>query len=257
PGPNDPNAAGNQRKNLVQSLDASLKRLKLDYIDVYWVHVWDFSTPVEEVMRTLDDAVRAGKILYIGLSDAPAWVAARSNTMAELRGWTPYVAMQLEYSLVERGIEREHFPMCRDLDMAITAWSPLSSGILSGKYTRGSDEMKRLDTMPFHEQNEHKLAVARVVDQVADELGVSSARVALAWVHERGTIPIIGARTLAQLQDNLASLHLALDMEHLAALEEVSAIKPGHPYDFLNKEMVRALSSGGMADFIDNHHDCR
>ncbi len=129
PGPNDPNAAGNQRKNLTQSLEASLKRLNLDYIDVYWVHVWDFTTPVDEVMRALDDAVRAGKILYIGLSDAPAWVTARSNTMAELRGWTQYVAMQLEYSLVARGIEREHFPMCRDLDMAITAWSPLVSGV--------------------------------------------------------------------------------------------------------------------------------
>jgi aryl-alcohol dehydrogenase-like predicted oxidoreductase len=257
PGPNDPNAAGNQRKNLVQSLDASLKRLNLDYIDLYWVHVWDFTTPVEEVMRTLDDAVRAGKILYIGLSDAPAWVAARSNTLAELRGWTRYVAMQLEYSLVERGIEREHFPMCRDMDLAITAWSPLASGLLSGKYTRGGDEPKRLDTLPFKDQNEHLLAVARVVDQVADELGVSSAQVALAWVRERGTIPIIGARTLAQLQDNLESLHLPLGMEHLAALEEVSAIAPGHPYDFLDRDMIRAIATGGMHDFIDNHHDCR
>ena len=208
-------------------------------------------------MRALDDAVRAGKILYIGLSDAPAWVTARSNTMAELRGWTQYVAMQLEYSLVARGIEREHFPMCRDLDLAITAWSPLASGILSGKYTRGGDDKKRLDTIAFHDQDEHKLAVARVVDQVADELGVSSAQVALAWVRERGTIPILGARTLAQLQDNLASLHLNLDMEHLAALEEISAIKPGHPYDFLDKDIVRALVSGGMFDHIDNHHDCR
>jgi aryl-alcohol dehydrogenase-like predicted oxidoreductase len=257
PGPNDPNAAGNQRKNLTQSLDASLKRLNLDYIDVYWVHMWDFTTPVDEVMRALDDAVSAGKILYTGLSDAPAWVAARSNTLAEWRGWTRYVALQLEYSLVERGIEREHFPMGRDMDIAITAWSPLASGILSGKYTRGGDGQKRLDTIPFHERDDHKMAVARVVDQVADEMGVSSAQVALAWVRQRGTIPIIGARTLAQLNDNLASLHLSLDIEHLAALEEVSAIKPGHPYDFLDKDLVKALSSGGMSEFIDNHHDCR
>ena len=118
-------------------------------------------------------------------------------------------------------------------------------------------QVKRLDTLAFKDVDEPQLAIARVVDQVADEMGVSSAQVALAWVRERGTIPIIGARTLAQLQDNLESLHLSLDMEHLAALEEASAINPGHPYDFLDKDMVRALSSGGMSDFIDNHHDCR
>ena len=257
PGPNDPNAAGNQRKNLVQSLDASLKRLNIDYIDVYWVHLWDYTMPIEEVMRSLDDAVRAGKILYTGLSDAPAWVAARSNTLAELRGWTQYVAMQLEYSLLERGIEREHFPMCREMDIAIAAWSPLAAGILSGKYTRGGNEQKRMDTLPFKEKDEQMLAVARVVDQVADEVGVSSAQVSLAWVRERGTIPILGARTLAQLQDNLGSLNLNLSKEHLAALEQASAIKPGHPYDLLGKETIRAMASGGMPDLIDNHHDCR
>ena len=257
PGAGDANAAGNQRKNLVQSLDASLKRMNIDYIDVYWMHNWDFTTPVDEAMRALDDAVRAGKILYIGLSDAPAWVCARANAIAELRGWTQFVSMQLEYSLTERGIEREHFPLCKATDMAITAWSPLASGILSGKYTRGGNEAKRLDTIPFHDADDKKLDIARVVDSVADEIGTSSAQVALAWVRQRGTIPILGARTLPQLEDNLASLNVVLDDAQLASLEDVSGIAYGHPYDFFDKPLVQALTTGGMGDLIDNHRDPR
>ncbi len=257
PGREDANAAGNQRKNMMQSLDASLKRLKVDYIDLYWMHNWDFSTPVDEAMRALDDAVRAGKILYIGLSDAPAWVAARCNTTAELRGWTQFVSMQMEYSLVERGIEREHFPMCRDMDINITAWSPLASGMLSGKYTRGSDDARRLDTLPFHDITDKRLEVARMVDQIADEIGCSSAQAALAWVRQRGTIPILGASTLAQLQDNLGSLDVTLTDTHMQSLEEVSGIVYGHPYDFFDKDMVKALATGGMGELIDNHHDPR
>lgn len=253
PGNNDANAGGNQRKNFMQSLDASLKRMQLDYIDLYWVHNWEYITPVEEIMRAIDDAVSAGKILYAGFSDAPAWITARGNTLAERYGWSKFIALQLEYSLTERGIEREHMPMCRQLDIGITAWSPLASGILSGKYTRNKEDGKRLDTIAFHELDERKLAIARAVDQVADELGVSSARVALAWVRQRGTIPIIGARTLAQLQDNLASLDLTLGETHLDSLDSASAIEPGHPYDFLDKELVRLLAFGGMADLIDNH----
>jgi aryl-alcohol dehydrogenase-like predicted oxidoreductase len=241
----------------MQSLDASLKRMKLDYIDLYWMHNWDFSTPVDEVMRALDDAVRDGKILYAGLSDAPAWVAARCNTVAELRGWTQFSSMQLEYSLVERGIEREHFPMCRDMDINITAWSPLASGMLSGKYTRGSDDARRLDTLPFHDITDKRLEIAGVVDQVADEAGCSSAQAALAWVRQRGTIPIIGARTLAQLQDNLGSLEVTLSDEQMQTLNDASSFAFGHPYDFLEKEMVYAIATGGMGHLIDNHHDPR
>jgi aryl-alcohol dehydrogenase-like predicted oxidoreductase len=258
PGADDPNAAGNHRKNLTQSLEASLKRLNVDYIDLYWVHAWDYTTPVDEVMRALDDAVSAGKILYVGLSDAPAWVAARANTLAEWRGWTAFVALQLEYSLLERCIEREHTSLCRDMDMAITAWSPLASGILSGKYTRGSDDSKRLDNLQaFHTASEEKLAIARRVDGVADELGTSSAQVALAWVRQRGAIPIIGARTLSQLQDNLGSVELTLSDAHMAALDEVSAIELGHPYNFVDSELVRSLVYGGMFDRIHNHRPLR
>ncbi len=258
PGADDPNAAGNHRKNLTQSLDASLKRLGVDYIDLYWVHVWDYTTPVDEVVRALDDAVRAGKILYIGLSDAPAWVASRANTLAELRGWTPFVTMQLEYSLLERGIEREHVSLCRNMDMAITAWSPLASGILSGKYTRGVDESKRLENLDgFRSLDEGSLATARVVDGIADELGVSSAQVALAWVRQRGTIPIIGARTLAQLKDNLASVDVHLSEAHMATLNDASAFDLGHPYNFVDSELVRSLVYGGMYDRIHNHRPLR
>lgn len=257
PGAGDANAAGNQRKNMMQSLDGSLKRMNLDYIDVYWMHNWDFTTPFEEALRALDDAVRAGKILYIGLSDAPAWVCARANAIAELRGWTQFVSMQLEYSLTERGIEREHFPLCKQTDLAITAWSPLASGILSGKYTRGGDSEKRLDTIPFHDADDKKLAVARVVDEVADEAGVSSAQVALAWVRQRGTIPILGVRTMEQLTDNMASLNLTLNADQLAKLDDISAIEFGHPYDFFDKPLVQALTTGGMGDLIDNHRDPR
>ncbi|MEP5765726.1 MAG: aldo/keto reductase [Halieaceae bacterium] len=257
PGADDPNAAGNHRKNLVQSLDASLKRLNVDYIDLYWVHAWDYTTPVDEVVRALDDAVRAGKILYAGLSDAPAWVASRANTLAELRGWTPFSALQLEYSLLERGIEREHVSLSRAMDIAITAWSPLASGILSGKYTRGGNEARRLDTIPFHDVDDQRLEIARCVDGIADDLGVSSAQVALAWVRQKGTIPIIGARTLGQLEDNLASMSLILSAEHRATLDAASAIDLGHPYNFIDKELVNSLVFGGMYDRIHNHRPLR
>jgi aryl-alcohol dehydrogenase-like predicted oxidoreductase len=258
PGREDPNASGNHRKNLTQSLDASLKRLDLDYIDLYWVHVWDFTTPVEEVMRALDDAVRAGKILYIGLSDAPAWVASRANTIAELRGWTPFTTMQLEYSLMERGIEREHISLCRSMDMTITAWSPLASGTLSGKYTRGTEGAKRLDSLDaFHRLDDAGLNIARKVDEVADQVGVSSARVALAWVRQRGAIPIIGARTVEQLRDNLGSIDVQLTDDQMNTLNEASKIDLGHPYNFLEIDMVRMLVSGGMFDRIHNHRHPR
>lgn len=258
PGSGDPNASGNHRKNLTQSLNASLKRLGLDYIDLYWLHVWDYTTSIDEVMRALDDAVRAGKINYLGLSDTPAWVAARANTLAEWRGWAPVVAMQLEYSLLERGIEREHFSLCRDMDMAITAWSPLASGILSGKYTRGDEGAKRLDSLDaFRSITESDLATARSVDAIADELGVSSAQVALAWARQRGTLPIIGARTLQQLQDNLGSLQLTLSESHMASLNEISAPDLGHPYNFLDSELVRSLVYGGMYEQIRSHRPLR
>lgn len=200
-GDGNPNGAGNQRKSMVQSVEGSLKRLNTDYIDVLWLHTWDFMTPPEEVMRAFDDLVRAGKVLYIGISDAPAWVVSQCNTLAELRGWTPFIGLQVEYSLIQRDPERELLPMAHTLDIGVTAWSPLASGWLTGKYTQdngdsGSDgEARRLDhemMSGFVDQNERNRAIAQAVDQMAADTGYSQPQVALAWLQHKGVIPIVG-----------------------------------------------------------------
>jgi len=252
----DPNAAGNHRKSMVQALEASLKRLKTDYIDLYWVHVWDQITPVEEVMRGLDDLVRQGKVLYVGISDAPAWWIAQANTLAHLRGWSPFIGLQIEYSLIERTVERELVPMAKALNLGLTAWSPLARGLLTGKYHgHGSSEPGRMstDTMKEHmpEQERTARAVA-AVKTVSDEIGRGMAQVALAWLRYRPVpvIPIIGARKLSQLRDNLASFDLTLSADQLKILDEASRIELGFPYDIYNKEMVRAIVYGGLRDQI-------
>jgi aryl-alcohol dehydrogenase-like predicted oxidoreductase len=229
----DPNASGNHRKNLARSVEGSLRRLGTDYIDLLWVHIWDPNTPIEETMRALDDLVRAGKVLYIGISDAPAWLISRAQTMAELRGWTPFAGLQLPYSLVKRDIERELLPMAANLDLSVAAWSPLAAGVLSGKFTRpGNDGPSRVDRAAVSERD---LTIARAVDAVADELGVSSSQVALAWTraHRPWIHPILGARAPAQLADNLAAIDLALPDEAVARLDKASAIDLGFPMDFI------------------------
>jgi aryl-alcohol dehydrogenase-like predicted oxidoreductase len=252
----DPNAAGNHRKSMVQALEASLKRLKTDYIDLYWVHIWDQITPVEEVMRGLDDLVRQGKVLYVGISDAPAWWIAQANTLAHLRGWSPFVGLQIEYSLIERTVERELIPMAKALNLGLTAWSPLSRGVLTGKYHgHGSSEPGRMssDTMKelMPEQQRTDRIVA-AVKSVSDETGRSMAQVALAWLRYRPipVIPIIGARKLSQLQDNLASFDLTLSADQLKTLAAASRIELGFPYDIYAKEMVRTILYGGLRDRI-------
>jgi aryl-alcohol dehydrogenase-like predicted oxidoreductase len=257
----DPNAAGNQRKNMMQSVEASLKRLKTDYIDLYWLHVWDFSTPVEEVMRAFDDLVRQGKVLYIGISDAPAWIVSRANTLAELRGWTQFVGLQVEYSLIERTCDRELLPMAREMDLAITAWSPLAGGLLTGKYAENSSadqEEKRLEhpmMAPRANINERKRSISNAVVKVAQAVGKSPAQVALAWLRRQPgvVIPIIGARRLSQLQDNLACVEFDLGEAHQHKLNEISRIELGFPHDFFTNEMVQNFAFGGMRDSIDNH----
>jgi aryl-alcohol dehydrogenase-like predicted oxidoreductase len=246
----DPNAAGNQRKNLVQSLDASLKRLGLDYVDLYWVHAWDFLTPVEEVMRGLDDLVRAGKLLYVGISDTPAWVVSRANTLAELRGWSPFVALQIQYSLVERTPERELLPMARALDLAVTPWGILGSGVLSGKYNAPGGEGRASRNGPV---DERRLRLAAAVTAVARELGRTPAQVAIAWLRAQPgvIVPILGARTAEQLADNLGALDVRLGEEHLGRLDAASAIEPGFPHDFLSRPAIRELVYGGTFDAID------
>jgi aryl-alcohol dehydrogenase-like predicted oxidoreductase len=255
PGPvADANLAGNHRKSMTQAVEASLRRLQTDYIDLYWVHIWDGVTPVEEVMRGLDDLVRAGKVLYVGISDAPAWWIAGANTLAQLRGWTAFVGLQIEYSLIERTVERELIPMAQAFDVGVVAWSPLASGLLSGKYHGGPGKAEgRLSAEgmeQFLPEKQRSDRIMAAVSSVAREVGRSMAQVALAWLRHRAVpvIPIIGARKLAQLEDNLASLDLELSAAQLKSLDEASRVDLGFPQEFYAKELVRTLRYGGVAD---------
>lgn len=260
--PGDPNAGGNHRKNLVQALDGSLKRLGTEYVDLLWVHAWDALTPVEEVMRALDDQVRSGKVLYVGVSDAPAWQVSRANALADLRGWSPFVALQIEYSLIERTPERDLIPMAEQLDLAVTPWSPLAGGLLSGKYSSATPkpEEGRLGTFVIGDKlNERNLAVARAVGEVAKAAGHSPSQVALAWLRTRPgvVIPIVGARKLEQFADNLGCLGVTLAAEHLQKLDDASRVPLGFPHDFLGDPVIRERLHGGTWDNIDKHRSAR
>jgi aryl-alcohol dehydrogenase-like predicted oxidoreductase len=251
----DPNAAGNHRKSMVQALEASLRRLKTDYIDLYWLHIWDQMTPVEEVMRAFDDLVRQGKVLYIGVSDAPAWWIAQANTLADLRGWTKFIGLQIEYSLIERTVERELIPMAKAFKLGLVAWSPLAGGLLSGKYHSGAGADGRYTTdmgKVFLRTGEGPDRIVAAVKKVSAEAGRSPAQVALAWLRYRdiAVIPIVGARRLSQLEDNLASLELELTREQVSTLNQASAIEMGFPYDFYENEMVKTVAYGGFRDKI-------
>ena len=253
---NDPNAAGNHRKSMMQAVEASLKRLRTDYIDLYWVHIWDAITPVEEVMRGLDDLVRQGKVLYVGISDVPAWWIAQANTLADLRGWSRFIGLQIPYNLIERTVERELIPMAKALDIGVTAWSPLSNGVLTGKYHgHGGSELGRMnsETMKaFMPEQQRATRIVAAVKIVSEQTGCSMAQVALAWLRYRPVpvIPIIGARKLTQLQDNLASFDLELSAEHLKSLEEASQVELGFPQDLYAIKAVGAIRYGGMRDRI-------
>ncbi|MFC4060001.1 aldo/keto reductase [Planomonospora corallina] len=233
----DPNAAGNHRKNLTLSLERSLRRLRTDHIDLYWVHVWDRHTPVEETMRALDDAVRAGKILYVGVSDVPAWLVARANTLAEWRGWTSFAGLQVPYNLLRRDIERELLPMAEAFGMSVAAWGPLAGGVLSGKFTgpegaAGTGGATRVDPGSLTAR-EH--AVAGAVREVAGELGATAAQVAIAWTRARSAAvhPIVGARDAVQLEENLGAADLLLPGEAVRRLESAAEFALGFPGDFI------------------------
>ncbi len=251
PGGGNPNAAGNQRKNMVQSLEASLKRLGTDRVDLYWVHAWDFLTSCEEVMRGLDDLVRQGKVLHVGISNAPAWVIARCNTLAELRDWTPFVGMQIEYSLIERTAERELIPMAQAFGITVIAWSPLASGILTGKYAApgGGNDQRRLDKTRMRAQGlERDAEIVGVLSVVARDIGASTSQVALAWVRAKGALPILGARTVAQIEDNLGCVDVQLSPEQMNRLDAVSKVPLGFPHDFLATS--GAVTYGGYSDRV-------
>src|SRR3990172_2488902 len=249
----DPNFSGNHRKNMMQALNASLKRLNTDYIDLYWVHAWDFTTPEEEVLRALDDMVRAGKILYIGVSDTPAWIVSRMNAIAELRGWTQFVGLQIKYSLLERTVERELLPMARKLDIAVTPWAVIGGGILSGKYNIKKDEEGRAQI--YKSINENNLRIAEEVIKVAKEIGCTPSQAAINGVRQQPgvIIPIIGAKTEKQLKENLDCLNYTLNEEQLNKLDEVSKIDLGFPHTFLSSDNIRDLVFGGTYDKIINH----
>ncbi|MDD8019363.1 MAG: aldo/keto reductase [Bacteroidota bacterium] len=252
---NDSNWSGNHRKNLTQSLNHSLKRLKTDYIDLYWLHAWDFTTPVDEVLRALDDAVRQGKILYIGISDTPAWIVSQANTIAELRGWSSFVGLQIEYSLVQRTVERELLPMAQTFDMGVLAWSPLGAGVLSGKYSRSKSNVGRLKEGSSR-LNERNLTIASEVTDIAKKIGATPSQVALAWLrYQPGVIiPIIGGRSESQIKENISSLDVTLSVEHLQHLNDISKIEMGFPHDFLHSSAMQKIIYGGTYSKIDNHH---
>lgn len=251
--PGDPNAGGNHRKNIVQAVETSLKRLRTDYIDLYYLHMWDGRTPVEEIMRALDDLVKSGKVLYLGISDTPAWQVSRANMLAELRGWTSFIALQMEYSLGQRTGERDLLPMAREMEIGVLPWSPLGGGLFSGKYSRAdlaagiTSRGTRKEWMrQFGRFTERHLAIADVVNRIAQEIERTSAQIAIAWtlMQPGVTSTLLGARTPDQLLDNLHALTVELSPEHLRDLDQVSAIEYGFPHDFLAQVRPSALDGG-------------
>jgi len=243
---------GNSRRVMIDSVEASLRRLKTDRIDLLWVHMPDGTTSSEEMMHGLEDLVRAGKIVYIGLSDFPAWRIARAATIAELRGWAPVVGLQAEYSLVERTAERELLPMAKAVGLGTVGWSPLGGGLLTGKYRRGEEGRASSFQRLIHKEDDpRKTATLDAVLAIAEARGVTPTQVALAWVGSRGVIPIIGPRTLAQLDDNLGAAGLDLHSDDLARLEEASQIELGFPHDLLDADQQRQRFAGGMPDRVE------
>ena len=256
--PGDPNSGGNGRKNLLRALEGSLRRLKTDYVDLYWLHAWDGITPVEEVMSTLTDLVRAGRIRHAGLSDVPAWYFARAQTLAQQQGLTPIVALQLEHSLVERNIEREHVPAALAFGAAIVAWSPLGSGLLTGKYRREGVAARGEGRLAIMAESgnpgvmklltERNWAIVDALVEVARQVGRTPAQVALHWVATRPSVgsTILGATKPAQLADNLGALDFTLPAELSQRLEQLSRPELVHPYHFFETEFFRdGMLTGG------------
>jgi aryl-alcohol dehydrogenase-like predicted oxidoreductase len=228
------------------------------YIDLLYLHIWDGTTPVEEILRAMDDLVRAGKVVYVGISDTPAWQVSRMQAIAALRGWAPLVALEIEYSLIERTVERELIPMAREMGLGVIPWSPLGSGVLTGKFSRSDLAARNGSSEPTGTRKdiaigngaltERGLRIAEVAREVAAEIGTTKSRVALAWtlLNPAVTAPIIGARTSAQLEDNLGALALELPEEQRTRLEEASAVELGFPHDFLARPMTRNVLHGDV-----------
>ncbi|GAA4336201.1 aldo/keto reductase [Mucilaginibacter gynuensis] len=244
------NASGNNRKNMMRSVEDSLKRLKTDFLDVLYLHIWDNITPIDEVLRGLDDLIRQGKVNYAAISDTPAWVVAKGNTLAELMGWSQFIALQVEYSMIARTAERELIPMAKHFGMTVTPWAPLAGGALTGKYLRGDQGRIKPES---NRLNDNSVKITKAVVEVADEMGVSPSHVALQWTRQQGfsSIPVVGATKVSQLEDNLKSVEITLSDEHLQKLNAVSAISLGFPGDFFNEDAVKTNSFGGFYDKVE------
>lgn len=247
----DPNFGGNNRKNLMRSVDASLKRLNTDYIDLLYLHMWDYTTGLSEIMRGLDDLVRAGKVLYIGFSDTPAYIISKANMLADFHALSPVVAIQVPYNLARRDPERELFPMTKEEDISVTAWGMLGGGVLTGKY-RDADAQKR-----YKKAGERGMAIADKVVALAQEIGHTPSQIAINWVRQQQSkaqiIPILGARDHSQFKENISVLDFELSAEQLRLINEFSAFEPGFPWSFLQDEDVLELIHGDTIKFLDRH----
>jgi aryl-alcohol dehydrogenase-like predicted oxidoreductase len=255
--PGDANAGGNHRKSMVRSLETSLQRLKTDYVDLLYLHLWDGTTPVEEILRAMDDLVRAGKVLYVGISDTPAWQISRMQAIADLRGWSPLVALQIEYNLIERTTERELIPMANEMGLGVVPFSPLAGGLLAGKYIKEDFLDKSVSTGLRHGSRgkniktlgkftERNMGIVDEVKKVASEVQESPAQVALAWLLSRSTVTsvLLGASKLEQLENNLAALNTRLSPDQIKRLDDISRVEMGFPHAVLANPSIKQMIFG-------------
>jgi aryl-alcohol dehydrogenase-like predicted oxidoreductase len=251
-----PNWVGNHRKNMMQAVEKSLKRLDMEYIDMLYVHAWDYTTPVDEVMRGLDDLVRQGKVFYVAASDTPAWIIAEANTRAELMGWSRFIGIQAPYSLLSRDLEREIMPVARHHELAVLPWGILNAGILTGKFLNEVTEPTRQKPEAVQKMAAERVAIVREVVNIADEVGKPPAQVAINWVrqqqHRAQIIPILGARTIEQMKDNIECLDWLLEQEHLDRLDKVSQINLGFPFNFAYENDIVYGETYKTIDFRDS-----
>ena len=247
------NRTGNSRKNMVESVEESLKRMNTDYIDLYYIHAWDFTVDEEQTMKNLQHLVQSGKVLHIGISDTPAWIVAKSNAIAEIRGWESFAAYQIEYGLHMRDPEREMIPMADNFGMMVCAWSPLGAGLLTGKYLdKENTDRKRMKHGTSARLNEKNLLLSAKVNELAHKVGCTPAQLSLNWVRSKGTKmnTLFGARTASQCIENLKCLEFEIDQDILKELDEISAIEMGFPHDFLKTERVEQIIYGNQKSDI-------
>jgi aryl-alcohol dehydrogenase-like predicted oxidoreductase len=257
--PGDANAGGNHRKSMVRSIETSLQRLRTDYVDLLYLHLWDGTTPVEEILRAMDDLVRAGKVLYVGISDTPAWQVSRMQAIAGLRGWSPLVALQVEYNLIERTTERDLIPMANEMGLGVVPFSPLAGGLLSGKYIKEDFLDKSVSTGVRHGSRgknmktlgkftERNMGIVDEVKKVASEVQESPAQVALAWLLSRSTVTsvLLGASKLEQLENNLNALNTQLSPDQIKRLDDISRVEMGFPHAVLANPSIKQMIFGGV-----------